>query len=137
MFTSIMTKALEVQKILADKNTMQVAKFAFTKVVRHCSERLTQLNHSSPMVMESDSLSQNPVKTNGDNGLKQIHLLRSETSTVMAPLMVNYAAPSQKAAKLPVYSTHYGAMDGNKTFQSVASFNTGNRYKKETNLKFF
>ncbi len=50
--------------------------------------------------------------------------------------MVNYAAPAQQAAKLHVYSTHYGAMDGNKTFQSVASFNTGKRYKRETNLKF-
>ncbi len=54
----------------------------------------------------------------------------------MAPLMVNHAAPAQQAAKLPVYSTNYGAMDRNKTFQSVVSFNTGKRYKRETNLKF-
>ncbi len=55
---------------------------------------------------------------------------------MMAPLMVNHAAPAQQAAKLPVYSTNYGAMDRNKTFQSVVSFNTGKRYKRETNLKF-
>ncbi len=66
-----------------------MAKIAFTKGVKQGSERLTQPNHSSPMGTESDRLSQNPVTTNGDNGLKQIHLLRSETSTVMAPLMVN------------------------------------------------
>ncbi len=37
---------------------------------------------------------------------------------------------------IPVYSTNYGAVDSNNTFQSAASFNTGKRYKKETNLKF-
>ncbi len=42
----------------------------------------------------------------------------------MAPLTVNHAAPAQQTANLPVYSTNYGAMDGNKTFQSAASFNT-------------
>ncbi len=54
----------------------------------------------------------------------------------MAPLTVNHSAPAQQVAKLPVYSNQYGAMDGNKTVQTVVSFNTGKRYKRETNLKF-
>ncbi len=49
---------------------------------------------------------------------------------------MNHAAPAQVAANIPVYSTNYGAMDGNKTFPSAVSFNTGKRYKRETNLKF-
>ncbi len=131
-----MTKALEELKILADENSTQVGKVAFTEVVKQSSERLTQPNHSTPIVTRSDRLSQNTVMTNGDNRLQQIHLLRSETSTAMAPLMVNHAAPAQQATHLPVYSTNYEAMDVNKAFQSAASFNTGKRYKRETNLKF-
>ncbi len=50
--------------------------------------------------------------------------------------MMNHAAPAQQAVKLLVYSTNYGGMDGNKTFQSLANLNTGKRYKRETNLKF-
>ncbi len=93
-----MTKDLEEQTILADENTTQVAlKVCFTKGVKQGSERLTQPNHSSPMGMESNRLSQNPVMTNGDNGLKQIHLPRSETNTAMAPLAVNYAPAAQQA----------------------------------------
>ncbi len=88
------------------------------------------------METESDRLSQNSVTTNSNFGLQQIHWLRQETSTVIAPFTVNHIAPAQQAAKLPVYSTQYGAMDGNKYFQSVSSFNTGKRYKRETNLKF-
>ncbi len=130
------TKALEELKILADENSTQVGKVAFTEVVKQSSERLTQHNHSTPIVMGSDRLSQNTVMTNGDNGLQRIHLLRSETNTAMASLMVNHAAPAQQAANLPVYCTNYEAMDGNKEFQSAASFNTGKRYKRETNLKF-
>ncbi len=38
--------------------------------------------------------------------------------------------------KLLVFFTNYGHIDGKKTFQSVTSFNTGKRYKRETNLKF-
>ncbi len=55
---------------------------------------------------------------------------------MMVPFTVNHTTPAQQAEKLPVYSTQYGAMDGNNTFQSVASFNTGKRYKRETNLNF-
>ncbi len=49
---------------------------------------------------------------------------------------MNHAACAQQAAKLPIYSNQYGAMDGNKTFQTVVSFNSGKRYKSEINLKF-
>ncbi len=126
-----MTKALEEQKLLGDETSMQVAKVAFTEGVKQDSQRLTQPNHSSPIKTMSDHLSHNSVMTNDDFGLLQIHQLRPETSVTMAPFMVNHTAPAQQAAKLPVYSTQYGAMDGNKTFQSVASFNTGKRYKSQ------
>ncbi len=79
---------------------------------------------------------QNPIKTNSEYGHNAVHLLKPDKGNVMGSLMVNSAIPVQQAAKLPVFSTHYGGMDGNKTFQSAASFNTGKRYKKETNLKF-
>ncbi len=136
MFKSIMTKALEEKKLLADETSMQVAKVAFTEGVKPGSQRLTQPNHSSPMETESDCLSHNAVTTNGDFGLQYIHQLRPETSEMMAPFTANHTAPAQQAAKLPVYCTQYGAMDGYKTFQSAASFNTGKIYKRETNLKF-
>ncbi len=106
---------------------MQVAYVAFTKSVKQGSQRLTQPNHSSPMETDSDCLIHNSVTTNGDFGLQQIHQLRPETIGMMAPFTVNHTAPAQQAATLPVYSTQYGAMDGNKTFQSVASF----KYWKE------
>ncbi len=86
--------------------------------------------------MESDRLNQNSVTTNYHFGLQQLHQPRPETSTSMAPFTVNHSALAQQAAKLPVYSTQYGAIDGNKSFQLVTSFNTGKRYKRETNLKF-
>ncbi len=37
---------------------------------------------------------------------------------------------------IPVHSTNYGAMDGNKTLPMATSFDTRKRYKRETNLKF-
>ncbi len=132
-----MTKALEDQKLLVDETSMQVAKVAFTEGVKQGSQRLTMPNHSSPMETEIDHLSQNSVMTNSDLGLQQIHQLSPETSTLMAPFTLNQVAPSQVAANIPVYSTNYRIMDGNKTFPSAVSFNTGKRYKRETNLKFY
>ncbi len=76
---------------------MQVAKVAFNEGVKEGSERQTEVNHSSPMRTKSDCLSQNPVMTNADYGLQQIHQLSAETSTAMAPLTVNHAAPAQQA----------------------------------------
>ncbi len=115
---------------------MHVAKVTFTEGVKQGSQRLTQPNHSSPMETESDRLSHNSVTTNSDFGLQQIHQLRPETSVMMAPFMVNHTAPAPQVAKIPVYSTRSGAMYCSKTFQSVACFNTGKRYRRETNLKF-
>ncbi len=54
----------------------------------------------------------------------------------MAPFTVNHAAPAKMAVNIPAYSTNYGAIDGNKTLPTVASFDTRKRYKRETNLKF-
>ncbi len=73
MFKSIMTKALEEWKLLADETSMRVAKVAFTKGVKQGFQKLTKPNHSSAMETESDRLSHNSVITNGDFGLHQIH----------------------------------------------------------------
>ncbi len=54
----------------------------------------------------------------------------------MAPITVNHTEHEQLPVNIPDNPTRHGAMDGNKTFPSVASDNTGMRYKKETNLKF-
>ncbi len=115
MFKSIMTKALEEQKVLADETSMQVAKVAFTEGVKQSSQRQTHPNHSLYVETEIDRLSQNSVMTNSDFGLQQIHQLRTETSAAMAPFTVNHTAPAQMAPNIPDYSTNYGAMDGNKT----------------------
>ncbi len=88
--TSSMSKSIiEDQKLLADETSTQVAKVAFTEGVKQGSQTLTLPNHSSPMEMEIDRLSQNSVMTNVDFGLQQMHQLRPETSTVMAPFTVN------------------------------------------------
>ncbi len=75
-FESIMAKALEDHKVLADENTTQVAKVAFTEGVKQGSEGLNKPNHISPIGMTSESLNQVPVTTNGLNELQQIHQLR-------------------------------------------------------------
>ncbi len=72
----------------------------------------------------------------GLNELQNIHQLRPETSVMMAPFRVSHTTSAQMAVNIPVSSTQYGAIDDNETFQSVASFTTGKRYKRETNLKF-
>ncbi len=54
MFKSIIAKALEDQKLLADETSTQVAKVAFTEGVKQGSQRQTQFNHSSLKEMESD-----------------------------------------------------------------------------------
>ncbi len=128
-----MTKALEEQKVLAEENAMQMVKGAFTEGVKQGSEGLNKPNYSSYKGMEIDSLSQTSVTS---NGLQQIHQLRPETSDATVPFMTNHVAPAQMAVNIPTTSIQHGATDGNKTFQSVASFNTGKRYKRETNLKF-
>ncbi len=124
MFTSLMTRALEDQKNLADVTSTEAVKVVFNKGIKHRSERQTQPIHSSP------------IMTSCEYGLNAVYLLRPETVNVMGTLMMTIAIPIQQAAKLPVISTHYRDTDGNKTFQSVANFNTGKRYKRETNLKF-
>ncbi len=48
---------------------------------------------------------------------------------------MNHAAHAQLTANIPDTSTQHGKMDGNKTFPSVASDNTGKRYKREIHLK--
>ncbi len=54
----------------------------------------------------------------------------------MAPSVVNNATPVQLAANIPVVSTNFGVIDGNKTLVTMSSFNTRKRYKRETGLKF-
>ncbi len=135
-FQSIMAKTLEDQRILADENTTQVAKVPFTEGIKQASKELNKPKHSSSIATASDCFNQVPAMTNGLNELQHIHQLGSETSVMAAPFTVNHTAPTQMAANIPVSSTHHGVIDGNKTFQSTANFTTGNRYKRETNLKF-
>ncbi len=71
-----------------------------------------------------------------ENGLHSVHLLRPRIANAMGPSMVNKAIPVQSAAKLPIFSSNNNVTDDNKTFQTMNSFNTGKRYKRETNLKF-
>ncbi len=136
MYKSIIAKALEEQKVLADETSMQVAKVAFTEGVKQSSERQEHPNHRSSVEMESACPTQGSVMTNSDFGLQQIHQLRPETSPVTVPFMVNNAVPAQMAANIPAYSTSCGMMNSNKTLPTAVSFDTGNRYKRETNFKF-
>ncbi len=115
---------------------MQVAKVCFTAGVKQASKELNKPKHNSSIAMTSDCFNQVPATTNGLNELQHIHQLWSETSVMAAPFMVNHTAPAQIAANIPVSSTQHGVIDSNKTFQSKASFTTGNIYKRETNLKF-
>ncbi len=48
-FTSLITKALEGHKNLADVTSAEAVKVAFTEGVKHGSERQTQPSYSSPM----------------------------------------------------------------------------------------
>ncbi len=52
-FMSLIAKALEDQKNLADETNAGAVKVEFTNGVKHGSERLTQLSHSSPMEFET------------------------------------------------------------------------------------
>ncbi len=131
-----MAKALEDQRILADENTTQLAKVAFTEGVKQASEELNKPKHSSSIAMASDCFNRVHAMTNGLNELQHIHQLGSETSVMVAPFTVNHTAPAQMAMNIPVSSIQHGVIDCNKTFQSTASFTTGKRYKRETNLKF-
>ncbi len=64
-----------------------------------------------------------------ENGLLSVHLLRHGIGNVMEPSMVNSAVSVQLAAKVLVFSANNRVTDGNKTFQTMNSFNTGKRYK--------
>ncbi len=68
------------------------------------------------MELETVRHVQNPIMTNGEYGLNTVHLLRPETGNVMETLTVNNTIHIQQAAQLPVFSTHYVDIDGNKTF---------------------
>ncbi len=81
--------------------------------------------------MASDSLNQVPVMTIGLNELQHIHQLRPETSATMASFMVSHTAPPQMGPNIPVSYTQHGVIDGNKMFQSAASFTTGKRNKSQ------
>ncbi len=131
-----MVKALEDQRILEDENIIQVAKVAFTKGVKQASEELNKPKHSSSIAMASDSFNRVPAMIIGLNELQHIHQLGSQTGIMAAPFTVNHTSPAQMVANIPVSSAQHGVIDGNKTFQSTASFTTEKRYKREINLKF-
>ncbi len=106
MFTSLMTKYLEHQKNLADATSAQAVKVAFTKGVKHRSERQIQPIHSSPMELENVRQIQNHITTHCEYGLNSVHLLRPEAGNTIRTLTVNNAIPIQQKAKLPVFSTN-------------------------------
>ncbi len=72
----------------------------------------------------------------GENILQQTHLQGPVMCLAMAPITVNHATHEQLAVNITDPCTQHGAMDGNKTFPSVAFDNSERRYKRETNLKF-
>ncbi len=78
MFKSIMAKALEEQKVLADETSTQVAKVAFTEGVKQGSQRQAHPNHSSSVETESARPTQGSVMTNNDFELQQIHQIPSQ-----------------------------------------------------------
>ncbi len=78
----------------------------------------------------------NFVTVIGESILQQTPLQRPVSCSTTAPIMVSHAEHEQLVANIPDTSTRHGAMDGNKTFPSWASDNTGKKYKRETNLKF-
>ncbi len=86
--------------------------------------------------METETVHHNPITPSEEYGLNAVHLLRPTMSNVMIPTVVNNAIPVEQAADIPVFSTNNGAIDGNKILQTMSSFNTGERYKRETSLKF-
>ncbi len=136
MFKSIMTKALEDQKVLADETSTKIAKVAFTERIKEGSKRQVHPHHSSSVDMESAYHSQSSVVTDSDFVLQHIHQLRPETDAAMAPFMVNHATPAHMAANIPPYSTQHGGTDSNKTIPSAAGIDTRKMYKRESNLKY-
>ncbi len=138
IFKSIMTKALEDQKNLADATSAQAVKVAITKGIKHGSELQTQPLHSTTIEPETvrHIVEQSPIMPFEENGLNAVHKLRPGICNAIGPSVVNLATPVQSAAKLPVFSTNTGVIDGNKTFQTVNIFTTEKRYKRETILKF-
>ncbi len=123
MFKTIMAKALEDQKSLTDATSAETVKVAFTEGVKQGSDMQTQPLHSSSM--EPETVRQNPIMLSEGYALNAVHLLRPATGNATAPSVVNNAV--QQAANLPVFSTKNGVTDGNKTFLTMGSFNTGKR----------
>ncbi len=117
MVMSLMTKALEDQKKLADETSTEADIDTFTEGVKHGSERLTQPCHSSPMESETVHPVQSTFITSGEYGLNAVNLLRPALGNAMIPLTVNHTILVQQAANLPVVSTNNGVTDGDKTFQ--------------------
>ncbi len=134
MFKNIMAKALEDQKNLADVTSVEAIKVAFTKGVKHGSEMQIQPLHSSSM--ETETVHQSSITPSEEYGLNAVHLLKPMMGNAMAPSVVNNAIPVQQAVSIPVFSTNNGVTDSNKTLQTMSSFNTRKRYKREPSLKF-
>ncbi len=133
-FKDIMAKALEYQKNLADATIAEAIKVAFTKGVKHGSVIQTQLLHRS--TIETETVHQNPIASSYEYGLNAIHQLRLVTSIAMTPSVVNKAIPVQQAVNIAVVSINNGVIDGSKTLETINSFNTGKKYKREITLKF-
>ncbi len=106
MFKSIMTKAIEDQKTLANATSAEAVKVSFMKGVKHVSELPTQPLHSSSMEPEtvSDTVEESPVIPSEETELHVVHLIRPGIGNAMEPSVVKLAKFVQSAEKLPVFS---------------------------------
>ncbi len=98
MFKDIIAKAREEQKSLADANSQEAIKVAFTEGVKHASDLQTQPLHS--LAMESETICQSPIRPSEEYGLNAVHLLRLSSDTAIALSSVNNTMPVQQVANI-------------------------------------
>ncbi len=94
-----------------------------SKVAHHVSKMLPQPHDNEEEVRQRSEIPETPEDD-------KMSLTRVMFKDIMAKAL------EQQAANLPVFSINNGVTEGNKTVLPMASFNTGKRYKRETNLKF-
>ncbi len=123
---------------MADATSAEAVKVAYTEGIQKGSETQTHPLYSFTMEHEvvHYPVEQSPIIPSTESGLHPVHLLRPGINNIMGPSTVNNVVPIQLAAKLPYHSANNGRLEGNKTLQMTSCFNTGKRFKRDTNLKF-
>ncbi len=134
-FSSLVAQALEQQIAIDNQTSAESVKLAYTEGQKHCSTKQSNPLQSTSLEIENVGYGVSVTATS-EGILQQTPQQRPVSCLKMAPATVSHAAHEQLAANISDPSTRHGAMDGNKTFPSWASDNTGRRYKRETNLKF-